>query len=80
MRRRPYRAGRDPVTVRLPAPENGALVPKIEVGPHRKETAVSEYQASEETAAVEETTFAEDEQEQTAPVAESDSQDDWNDD
>ena len=74
MRRRPYRAGRIPVTIRLPEPAALDFVPTIGSRSRRKETAVSEYQATEETPAVDE------EIETAAPVAEADAEDDWNDD
>jgi hypothetical protein len=77
MRRRPYRAGRDPVTVRLPGPEKLDLSPRIGASPRRKETVVSEYQAPEETQAMDDE--LEPAGEQPAPVA-ADAEDDWNDD
>jgi hypothetical protein len=62
------------VTVWLPEPAALDFVPTIGSSSRRKETAVSEYQATEETPAVDE------EIETTAPVAPSDAEDDWNDD
>lgn len=65
------------MTVRLREPVKRDLSPRIEESPRRKETVVSEYQAPEETQAIDD-----DEPgiEQAAPVAESDAEDDWNDD
>lgn len=53
MRRRPYRAGRRPVTVRSTDAGPGDLARTIQDGSRRKERSVSEYQGNEETAALE---------------------------
>jgi hypothetical protein len=53
MRRRPYRAGRSPVTVRSIGPGAGAFSRTIRDGSQRKELSVSEYQGNDETAALE---------------------------
>jgi hypothetical protein len=54
VRRRPYLADRDPVTVRRTAPDAGNFSRKIRNGSRRKECSVPEYQGNDETAAVEE--------------------------